>query len=102
MVTARRRMLGSFVTRGALLVAILLVSCGPPPTPEEQAIQVAYGEARSRFHYSQDIRNLPPRVDDLGDRWRIYFQPPPGYTGGDPVVDVRKSDISVVDSGSGQ
>ena len=88
--------------KGVLLAAILLAGCGPPPTPEEQAIQVAYGEARSRFHYSQDIRSLPPKVEDLGDHWRIYFQGPPGYVGGDPIVDVRKSDLSVLDSFSGQ
>lgn len=88
--------------RGVLLAAILLASCGPPPTREEQAIQVAYGEARDRFRYSQDIRKLPPRVEDRGDRWRIHFQPRPEMTGGDPIVDVRKSDLSVVDSISGQ
>jgi len=88
--------------RGALLAAILLASCGPAPTPEEQAIRVAYGEARSRFHYSEDIRNPPPRVNDLGDRWRIYFGGNPGTVGGDVIIYVRKSDFSVLDSMAGQ
>lgn len=88
--------------KGVLFAAILLASCGPPPTREEKAIQVAYGEARDRFRYSQDIRKLPPRVEDMGDRWRIHFQPRPEMTGGDPIVDVRKSDLSVVSSISGQ
>ena len=85
-----------------LLAAILLTSCGPPPTPEEQAIRVAYDEARSRFDYSENLRNLPPRVDDLGDRWRVYFRGPPCCTGGDVMVDVRKSDLAVLDSVAGQ
>jgi hypothetical protein len=88
--------------RGALLAAILLASCGPPPSREEQAIQVAYGVARDRFRYSQDIRKLPPRVEDLGDRWRIHFQPPAQMTGGDPMVDIRKADLLVLSSISGQ
>ena len=88
--------------RNALLAVILLAGCGPPPTPEERAIQVAYGEARSRFHYSEDIRNPPPSVDDLGDHWRIYLRGDPGSTGGDVIVYVRKSDLSVLDSMAGQ
>jgi len=88
--------------RGALLAAALLAGCGPAPTPEEQAIRVAYGEARSRFHYSQDISNPPAQVTDLGDHWRIYFQGPSCCTGGDVIVYVRKSDLSVLDSVAGQ
>jgi hypothetical protein len=88
--------------KGAFLIAILLASCGPTLTPEERAIQVAYGEARSRFHYSEDIRNPPPRVNDLGDRWRIYFAGNPGTVGGDAIIYVRKSDFSILDSMAGQ
>jgi hypothetical protein len=39
----------------------------PPPRREEQAILVAYREARDRFRYSQDIRKPPPRVQDRGE-----------------------------------
>lgn len=88
--------------RGALLVAILLASCGPPPTREEQAIQVAYAEARERFHYSEDIRKLPPTVEDSGEFWTIHFQLRPERAGGAPIVEVRKSDLSVMGSASGQ
>ena len=88
--------------RGVLLAAILLAGCGSPPTPEERAIRVAYGEARSRFHYPEDLRSRPPIVKDLGDHWRIYFHGYPAYAGGDVLVDVRKSDLSVLDSAAGQ
>lgn len=85
-----------------LFAAILLAGCGPAPTREQQAIQVAHDLAREHFHYSEDIRRLPPTVEDLGDRWRIHFQLRPGYAGGAPIVDVSKSDLSVVDSVSSQ
>lgn len=88
--------------RSALLATILLASCGSRATPEEQAIQVAYDQARGQFHYSENIRKLPPRMEDLGDRWRIHFQLRPERAGGAPIIDVRKSDFSVVDSISGQ
>lgn len=88
--------------RVALLAAIFLVSCGPELTREQRAIQVAHEKAREKFDYSEDIRKLPPTMEDLGDRWRIYFQLRPGMAGGAPEVDVRKSDLSVVSSVSGQ
>jgi hypothetical protein len=86
----------------ALFATILLAGCGAPPTPEEQAIQVAYGDARQRFHYAEDIRSRPPRVEDRGDRWRIQFQAPPQTVGGDVMVDVRKSDLTVLVAVAGQ
>jgi hypothetical protein len=88
--------------KSAFLIAILLASCGPTLTPEERAIQVAYGEASSRFHYSEDIRTLPPGVKDQGDRWLIYFQGHPGHAGGDAIIYVRKSDFSILESMAGQ
>ena len=94
--------LGGMRWGGVLFAAILLASCGPPPTRQEQAIQAAYSEARTRFQYSEDIHNPPPIVEDLGDRWRIYLPGSPASTGGDPTVMVRKSDLSVLDSYSGQ
>jgi hypothetical protein len=88
--------------RGALLAAIFLASCGPSLTREERAIQVAYNQAKVQFRYSEDIRERPPTVEDLGDRWRIHFQLRPEYAGGAPIVDVLKSDLSIVGSISGQ
>ena len=85
-----------------LFSSLLLASCGPPLTREEQAVQVAYDDARARFHYSEDIRARPPRVKDMGDRWRIEFRSPASMVGGNPVVDVRKSDLSIVLSVEGQ
>lgn len=85
-----------------LLSSLSLASCGPPLTREEQAVQVAYYDARDRFHYSEDIRTRPPRVKDMGDHWRIEFQSPASMVGGNPVVDVRKSDLAVVLSVEGQ
>jgi hypothetical protein len=83
----------------ALLAATLLAGCGQPPSPEEQA---AYADVRQRFNYSEDIRARPPRVEDRGDRWRIYFPSPPMMVGGDAVVDVRKSDHAILLSVAGQ
>lgn len=88
--------------KAALFAAILLAGCGPQLTREQQAIEVAYSEAREQFDYSEDIRTLPPTVEDLGDRWRIHFQLRPGWIGGAPIVDIRKSDLSVADSITGQ
>ena len=88
--------------KGVLLAAILLGGCGAAGTREEQAIRVAYGEARSRFGYAQDIRTRPPHVEDRGDRWRIEFRSPPLMVGGNPVIDVRKSDLSILLSVEGQ
>ena len=88
--------------RAVLFAAILLAGCGPAPTREQQAIQIAYEEARERFHYSEDIRRLPPIVEDLGDRWSIHFRLRPGRAGGAPTVDVSKSDLSVLESASFQ
>ena len=94
--------LGRRATLGALLAAVLPAGCGPLPTPEQQAIRVAYDEARSRFHYAQDLRTLPPRVTDRGDYWRVYFQGPPCCTGGDVIVEVRKSDLAILEAAAGQ
>jgi len=88
--------------RAALLAALLLVSCGPELTREQQAIQVAHEHAREQFRYYDDIRELPPRVVDLGDRWRVEFQIPPEMAGGAPQIEVRKSDLAVVSSITGQ
>lgn len=88
--------------RVALLAAIFLAGCGPELTREQRAIQVAHEQAREQFDYSEDIRELPPRMEDLGDRWRIHFQLRPEFAGGAPIVDIRKSDFSVVSSISGQ
>ena len=85
-----------------LLSSLLLASCGPPLTREQQAVQIAYDDARSRFHYSEDIRTRPPNIRDLGDRWRIEFRSPQSMVGGNPVVDVRKSDLAIVLSVEGQ
>ena len=85
-----------------LLSSLLLASCGPSLTREQQAVQIAYDDARSRFDYSEDIRARPPRIRDLGDRWRIEFRSPSSMVGGNPVVDVRKSDLAIVLSVEGQ
>ena len=84
--------------RHSLLAALLLAGCGPSLSREEQAIQVAHDEARSRFHYAQDIRARPPRVGNRGDHWRVYFRGPAGAVGGNVMIDVRKSDLSVMAS----
>lgn len=86
----------------ALLFALLLAGCSPPLSQEERAIRVAYGEARDRFHYTEDLGKLPPQTEDLGDTWRIHFQLRPERAGGAPIVDVRKSDLEVIGSVSGQ
>ena len=86
----------------ALLAAALLAGCGQQLTPEERAVRVAYEDVRQRFNYSEDIRARPPRVEDRGDRWRIYFQSPPMMVGGDATVDVRKSDHAILLSVAGQ
>jgi hypothetical protein len=88
--------------RPGLLALLLLAGCGPAPSPQERAIQAAYGEARSRFDYAQDIRRLPPGVEDRGDRWRIQFRPAPGMIGGDVLVEVRKSDMAILLAVAGQ
>jgi hypothetical protein len=86
-----------------LLITIFLAGCGPKFSPEQRATQVAYAQAREQFDYSEDIRRLPPRIEDLGDRWRIHFQLRPESAGGRaPQIEVRKSDLSVVSSISGQ
>ena len=86
----------------ALLAVGLLAGCGQPLSPEEQAVQLAYADVRQRFNFSEDIRARPPRVEDRGDRWRIYFPAPPMMVGGDAVVDVRKSDHIILLSVAGQ
>lgn len=88
--------------RAVLIASILLAGCSAAPTREQQAVQIAYGEARERFQYSEDIRRLPPIVENLGDRWRIHFQLRPGLAGGAPIVDASRSDLSVMDSVSSQ
>lgn len=86
----------------ALLAVVLIASCGPPPTQEQRAIQVAYAHAQERFRYRQDIERFPPAVEDRGDRWLITFQAPPDMAGGNAWVEIRKSDLSVLDSVAGQ
>jgi hypothetical protein len=88
--------------RPGLLSLLVLAGCGATPSPQEQATQVAYSEAKQRFHYAQDIRQLPPSVEDRGDRWRIQFHAPPGQVGGDAMIEVRKSDMAVLLAVAGQ
>ena len=86
----------------ALLAAALLAGCGQTLSPEEQAVRVAYEDVKQRFDYAEDIRARPPRIEDRGDRWRIYFPAPPMMVGGNAVVDVRKSDHIILLSVAGQ
>ncbi len=84
--------------RGAFLAAVLVASCGPALTQEQRAIQVAHAHAQARFRYAVDIERLPPTVEDRGDRWFITFHAPRGMMGGNAMVEIRKSDLSVLDS----
>ena len=88
--------------RVPFLAAALLASCGPEPTQEQRAIQVAYVHAQQQFAYHRDIERLPPTVEDEGDHWLITFHIPPEMAGGAPMVEIRKSDLSVQGSASGQ
>jgi hypothetical protein len=83
----------------AILLAIaLLAGCGPGPTREQRAIQIAYAHAQARFHYDRNIERQPPTVDDRGDRWFITFHNAPGTIGGNVMVEIRKSDLIVLES----
>lgn len=97
-----RRLLGSAINAPMLVAAILTGSCGPEPTPEQQAVRVAHQHARDRFRYPFDIERLPPQVVDRGDHWLIRFDLPPEYAGGAPEVFVRKGDLAVIGSWSFQ
>jgi hypothetical protein len=85
--------------RNALAALLLaLAACGAEAPSKEAAINTAHHHARDLYEYEGDIGKLPPKVEDLGDRWRIHFLLPPGSTGPAPIVDLRKSDLGIVES----
>ena len=78
---------------------VLLTGCGPEPTRQEQAVEIAYKHARERFAESNPDYWLPPeKIEDQGDSWVIKFGSRPDSTGGGPWVEVRKSDLEVLGS----
>jgi hypothetical protein len=88
--------------RLALAGAMLLAGCGAERTPEQRAVQVAYEHAQQRFRYDLNIEQIPPSVEDRGSYWLVTFHIPPDSVGGAPMVEVRKSDMTIVGSVAGQ
>ncbi len=83
-----------------ILAAVLLIfaACGAEAPSKQAAVNTAHHHARDLYQYAGDIGELPPKVEDLGDRWRIHFQLPAGSAGSAPIVDVRKSDLEMLGS----
>ena len=78
------------MNRGALALALFLLSCSTAAPSNRQAI------IESATHYKET--HLPeviydprqPRVFDDGENWRVAFKGPPDAVGGGAVVWVNK------------
>ena len=67
------------------------------PSPAQGARTPA--GALAQFVAGLRYSELPPEaVEDRGTHWLIKFGSRPGYTGGGPWVEVRKSDLKVLGS----
>jgi len=42
-----------------------------------------------------EVRNLPPVVVDMGERWKVSFELPPRSIGGVPEVTIEKTSLRV-------